>query len=264
MFQKLILTSSLYSSQLSAGLQLGERNEVSATAETRKLYFCGSRLILKTPTFYRKTGLKFVINPKSISMLVPLDEGTRNSLQTVEEFVKTQMAGERYKPLFLGNAFHVNVSRFCKYEQVMPDGSIEKLAENNFLNGSGDYVVSIHVSHCYIGPHKGGETYSISLQVAGILHRPRVEEEDEEDVMDLIESLTQEISAPPRDTLQEIAAPPPAMQQQQPQCVSNLFSSSRPSPYLRNVKPIAASTPKKKSGGRRRGMDVVDASNSMN
>ena len=229
-----------YSNQLAAGLQIGqaERNEVSGT-ETRKITFRGSRLLIKTPTFYREAGLKFTINPKNVSVLVPLDEGTKRSLRTVEEFVKTQVAGERYKPLFLGNAFYVNVSKFCKYEQVMPDGSIQLLSENAVM-ASGDYVVTLHVAHCYIGPHKGGETYSVSLQVSGILHRPRVETEDEEDVMDLIESLTQEISDQGSVN---------SSQQLEP----SLFVP--PTPFSRKVAPMAQ---KKKKNGRRRGFDEVD------
>ena len=253
----LIYTSSFAcSNQLAAGLQIGqpEHNEVSG-AETRKITFRGSRLLIKTPGFFRKAGLKFTINPKNVSVLVPLDEGTRQSLRTVEEFVKTQVAGERYKPLFLGNAFYVNVSRFCKYEQVMSDGKIQILDEDTFM-GSGDYVITLHVSHCYIGPHKGGETFSVSLQVSGILHRPRVETEDdeEEDVMDLIESLTQDINAHPT-----VGATLPAQQEIQPD--SSLFTP--PTPFARKAQPTAQKSQRKRNGGRQRGFDEIDGAKPM-
>ena len=202
-------------------------------------------MLIKTPSFYREAGLKFTINPKNVSVLVPLDEGTKRSLRTVEDFVKTQVAGERYKPLFLGNAFYVNVSKFCKYEQVMPDGSIEVLSENAVM-ASGDYVITLHVSHCYIGPHKGGATFSVSLQVSGILHHPRVETEDEEDVMDLIESLSADVNG------QVVDEPMPETQREEP---PSLLVHHVPYP-----KKTTNVTQKKKKlkNGYRRGFDEVD------
>ena len=222
-----------------------EQTEVG-DKQSRKITFYGSRLLIKTPTFYRDSGLKFTIFPNSVSVLVPIDEKTKASLETVEGFVKEQVAGERYKPLFLGEASNIKVSKFCKYEQVMPDGTIQPLVD--FL-GCGDYVITIHVSHCYIGPHRDGSTYSINMQVASILYHPRPDEE--EDVMDLIETLSQDLDTfgPPLKTSTPVKQ---QQQQQQQQSMADMFISTRPTSNVGNGQ-------RKKRGGRmQRGFDEVD------
>ena len=105
----------------------------------------------------------------------------------------------------------------------MPDGSIQ-LLDRNAVMGSGDYVITLHVAHCYIGPHKGGETFSVSIQVVGILHRPRVEEDDDIDVFDLLHSFAQSVDDPP------------ALDASQDETQLNTFiSPKKPSPVIQKV-----------------------------
>lgn len=170
---------------------------------TQKLMLHGNRVIIRTPTFYRKNGLKFVINPNSVSVLVPLDEHTKQSLSTMETFVKSHVASERYRALWLKEAMFITLSKFCSYEQTNPDGTVTPLKDGSVL-GTGEYSILVHASHVYVGPHKKGETFSLSLQVLSISYLVR------EDVMDILE--TMDLGVPQTSqaaTARPVAAPQP-------------------------------------------------------
>ena len=145
------------------------KNEVSPASK----YFIkqnGKRLTIKLPTFHSK-GLQFRCHGTLKSVLVPLHDDTIATLSSVENFVKSRMPDEKYKPLWLGNAMLVNVSRWCAYELISFDGSPQPLPED-VMFGDGMYNIEVHVSHLYCGPHKNGDTCSLSLFVSKISYEP--------------------------------------------------------------------------------------------
>ena len=53
----------------------------------------------------------------------------------------------------------------------MPDGSRQPMSSDTALL-RGMYSVVIQASHVYVGPHKSGETYSVSLHIRELLYEP--------------------------------------------------------------------------------------------
>ena len=114
-------------------------------------------------------------------MLLPLDDGTKSTLSRIESFVKSNVVSQTYKPLWLKDAMYVNISKWCRFETVHFNGTRTLLPQGTVL-GKGTYSVTLQVSHVYVGPHKGGETFSLSLHITNLAFKP------EEDIMDFIES----------------------------------------------------------------------------
>ena len=81
------------------------------------------------------------------------------------------MPDEKLKPLWLRKAMIVNVSNWCSYELVKEDGTTVPLPQDTIL-GVGLYTIEILVSHLYCGPHKNGDTCSLSLFISRIAYEP--------------------------------------------------------------------------------------------
>ncbi|MEL7306364.1 MAG: hypothetical protein AAGK05_00070 [Pseudomonadota bacterium] len=178
---------------MTAELTLSEpvKDEVNKTYK-QYLKVHGKRALIAVPEFFRDTALKFNFNNKISSVLVPLDDTTRNTLSSLETFVQANVNSDKYKPLWLKDNMYVNISQWCRYEQVNNDGTRSTIQPGSFL-GRGFYSLLIHASHVYVGPHKGGETYSLSLYVVHITYKPA------DDIMELIECLS-DIDRPPAPT----------------------------------------------------------------
>ena len=124
------------------------------------------------------------------SVLLPLDDQTRNYFKEVEAFVLANIKSEKHKPLYLENLMYVPVSHWCVYVQANKDGSHSRIQPGTVL-GKGHYSLLIHVSHVYFGKLRAGETSCLSLSVTQIIYKP------ESDMMDLIECLGAELDGPP-------------------------------------------------------------------
>ena len=152
-----------------------------------------------------------------------LDSVTKAKLQVIENFVQANVVSEKYKPLFLHNAMYVNLSKWCKYELMKPDGSRQPLPAETYL-GKGTYSLEIQASHVYIGPHRGGETFSISLHIVRLGYQP------DPSLGDIIDDIVQSMQTPP--------TPPPPV-------VTARAAPSKAKPKLKRV-------------ARRLGFDEVD------
>ena len=159
----------------------------------------GRRVLITTKTFKEKQGPTLHENNGISSMLVPLDCDTINTLRCIEDFVKENVDSPCYKPLWLQNAMYVNVSKWCLYEVLNPDGSI-KPASDSIVLGSGWYTFQISVSHVYIGPHRGGQTFSLSLHVTKVTYQPQ-------DILDAtFDTIMRELNTP---STSDVAVKPP-------------------------------------------------------
>ena len=157
----------------------------------------GRRFLITTPPYEMKEGPKFMMNNNITSVLVPLCAPIVAELQRVENFVKENVDSPRYKPLWLFGNMYVNVSKFCNYE-VIDGNNYAKPLLGDVTFGNGWYTFQIHVSHVYIGPHRGGETFSLSLHVTRISYQPQ--DTIEEALDNLMQSLE---PAPKCDTKTE-------------------------------------------------------------
>ena len=102
---------------------------------------------------------------------MPLDTWTIANLKVIEDYIVKQLPCERYKPLWLRNAMHVNISKYCTLKMEHADGSMSPIEKWESL-GKGTYCFFVHVSHVYKGPHKDGHSCSLSLFASEIIYRP--------------------------------------------------------------------------------------------
>ena len=182
-----LLSSLSSNSDIPTGLSVTEPIMDQARGTSRRyLKLFDRRVLVQVPEFFREAGLKFLMKDNMTSVLVPLDDGTRATLQTIEQFVQEKVAG-KYKPLWLKDAMYVNVSKWCEYVQMNDDNTQTPLQPGTFL-GKGFYSLIINPSNVYIGPHKGGETHSMSLRITRITYRPA------QDIMDIIECLNKDFN----------------------------------------------------------------------
>ena len=128
-------------------------------------------VLIKVPTFYSAEPLKIIHYENLKAAHIPLDPVTRAKLTEIDSFVEQAVDSPTYKPIWKGDVLFVNFSRWCKYEIIMPDGSRQPMSSDTALL-RGMYSVVIQASHVYVGPHKSGETYSVSLHIRELLYEP--------------------------------------------------------------------------------------------
>ena len=157
-------------------------------------------MLIKIPQFFREDGLKFLVNNNVTSVLVPLDSVTKSTLANIETFVQANVESEKYKPLWLKDSMYVNISKWCSYFLIAPDGSRQPLPVGMNL-ACGMYNLELHVSHVYIGPHKGGETYSLSLHITELTYEPK------QSITDIMEEIVNPTQSPPVSVSQPISKP---------------------------------------------------------
>ena len=176
-------------SRLNLALNDAVKNEVSNTYK-QYIKSNGRRLLLQVPEFYSDSGLKVIVNPNITAVLVPIDANTIATLQEIEAFVRDNVDSPVYKPLRLDDSFYVNLSKWCRYVLLKSDGTQIPLPEGTVL-GKGLYKLELQISHVYIGPHRGGETFSLSLHITRVVYEP------EENIFDFVELVTPPPTAPP-------------------------------------------------------------------
>ena len=123
---------------------------------------------------------------------IPLDPITRSKFECIDKFVQGAVDSPRYKPIWNGESLLINFSGWCKYELLSPNGQRQPMPPNTTL-GSGMYSVCLQASHVYVGPHKSGQTFSVSLHIVELLYEP------EQNLTDFIEDImkTPPCSPPP-------------------------------------------------------------------
>ena len=174
----------------SMNLSLGEavKSEVSDTYKI-KLKSNGQRVIIKIPNFYTDNPMKILSTGNLTAALIPLDVVTRTKLSEIDRFVQENVVSTLYKPIWKGESICINFSRRCKYEKLLNNGSRQEMLNETL--GCGRYSIAIQASHVYIGPHKGGQTYSVALHIVELLYEP------EESLMDFINSVAETYTPQP-------------------------------------------------------------------
>lgn len=185
------------------------------------------------------------------SVLIPVDESTKASFTTIENFVQANVSSDKYKPLWLKDFMYCNVSHWCNYIQENSDGSqCVVTPEPNYKNfGRGTYSMLIQASHVYVGPHKNGETYSLSLHVLQIKYKPY------NNFIDFIENFDfncgDEVVQPQVSSL-------PVIGVVQPQ-VSSLPAAQVTPSLLQQSEQYLKPTPKKRGGrANKKALDEID------
>lgn len=122
-------------------------------------------------------------NENGISYRVPVEAWLRSQLDIIEHFAQQNVnlscldpppKSAVYKPLWRGNSMYIHVAPWCNFlRQSFVDGVYETVSRDTQF-GRGTFTVSLEVPHIYIGPHKNGENYSLSLAIVQMVFHPEV------------------------------------------------------------------------------------------
>ena len=147
----------------------------------QKITSNGRKLNLRTSNYHTHNGLKIFSNEKDEKfMVIPVDDWLRKQLMTLEDFVTSSVTIPSdvpredqfiYKPLHLGESILINISTWCKYFKFEENKGAYVFLKNYTHFDKGVYNVNIEASHVYIGPHKGGQHYSLSLRINQIVYK---------------------------------------------------------------------------------------------
>ena len=122
----------------------------------------------------------------SVSFRLPITAWLRKQLDIIEEFVRDNIdlaslpASSStktfvYKPLWRGHQMFVNVSPRCSFQYYNSSTAELQSADLSSMHGKGRYSFTISVPYIYIGPHKKGEDYSLSLEIMQMIFYPHIE-----------------------------------------------------------------------------------------
>ena len=143
----------------------------------------GEKAILQTSNYYTSSGLLFYCNHSTMKALaVPMDMWLRTQLTTIERAVmnkvtvpsdvpKSKEGAYVFKPLLLRDTLLITVSKWCKFFKFDKSKGAYVLLDDFVPFEKGQYNVNIEVSHVYIGPHKGGQNFSLSLRITQVMYR---------------------------------------------------------------------------------------------
>ena len=140
-------------------------------------------MVLATP-LYEADGLLFSsVNGNMKSILVPINPMLRTTLNVVENFVAHNVAlpadavnqshtGSLYKPLWSSEWMRITVSNWCSYYRLNYDTAMYESVQPDSVFGKGFYQIIFEVPYIYIGPHKEGQSFSLTLRVVQVLFQP--------------------------------------------------------------------------------------------
>ena len=106
----------------------------------------------------------------------------RQQLNVIETFAQSNVDYSKlnlpaackvaYKPLWPGEMMYIRVSRWGHvFKQDLATGDFDTIDIKERL-GQGTYNVTIDVPYIYVGPHKNGENFSLSLRIDQIVFIP--------------------------------------------------------------------------------------------
>ena len=120
---------------------------------------------------------------KSVSFSIPVTLWLRRQFNIIEQFVKDNVdlaslpscSSNKdfvYKPLWHGHSMYVSVSPACTFHRFnSPPGELQPV-DMSLIHGRGKYSFTIALPYIYIGPHKKGEDYSLSLELVQVIFTP--------------------------------------------------------------------------------------------
>ena len=121
--------------------------------------------------------------PKTVSFRIPVNDWLRKQFDIIEDFAQTSVnlsvlassSSKKvftYKPLWEGNEMFVSASPRCRYLKFNSSTGELETVDVSSMSEKGKCTVTLEVSHIYIGPHKNGEDYSLSLDIVQMIIYP--------------------------------------------------------------------------------------------
>jgi hypothetical protein len=173
----------------------------------QELRINGEKVSIQTSNYHTKHGI-FMYNhgANQISMIIPVDAWLRRQLTTYQNFVvsnvvipldvpQTSEGTYVFKPLLEENTkqIFVSVSKWCKIFKFESTTGVYIRQEKFSQFEKGSFNVTIDVSHVYIGPHKGGHTFSLSLRVKQLVYEEEPAEDNDTSLLDELLTVEAEI-----------------------------------------------------------------------
>ena len=140
------------------------------------------RLCLLTPNFHA-WSLRVNEHGNSCSVLIPIDAWIRQQLNVAEKFATQNVVNHSvdptqnmiYKRLWIGDMMYISVASWCQIFKKNRESGQYETVDIKAL-GRGTYTVTIEVPYIFIGPHKNGEDFSLTLRIVQITFDPEVED----------------------------------------------------------------------------------------
>ena len=117
------------------------------------------------------------------SALIPIDAWIRQQLNVAEKFATQNVANLSvdptqnmiYKRLWDGDMMFIRVASWCQIFRKNTESGQYEAVDLKAL-GRGTYNITIEVPYIFIGPHKNGEDFSLTLRIIQIAFDPEVHE----------------------------------------------------------------------------------------
>lgn len=185
--------------------------EVNGKSHYRQfLRLAGRKVILATPNF-TADGLSIRDNGQNKAILIPTEGNLRAQLNVLEHFVCSNVTlpsglkrpedqkVQLYKALWQQDNMYVSVSPWCEYYQFNPElNAYTRMSEQGPF-GKGSYHMTVEVPYVYIGEHKGGHLFSLTLRITQVVFQPATAELDVDALFNsAIDALTEEKTSIPK------------------------------------------------------------------
>ena len=169
--------------QLTLGLPRPEKVSKDGFPSYRStIHHYGQKLVIKTPDV-EYHGLQTRKLKGSCSLTVPIDSWTRHQLNVLECFVQNNVvipddvlaptdSSRDYRPMWPYPVTFIICSQWCNFYWRNPETGMCLSVSPEHLTQPGLFSFSIEVPYVFIGPHKGGERFSLSLRLLQVTYTP--------------------------------------------------------------------------------------------
>ena len=158
----------------------------------------GRPLQMSVPTFLTEQALELKDWSGVKSVMFPTTPTFSEQLKQVEAMILAHLqipadaasSPLKYKTINQNQRLFATLSKWCAFYKNVDGQNFVSITPSDL--GKGAYTLTLGISHIYIGPHRNGETHSLSLRVSSIIYQ----EDKPTDSLDDILSLFDEPSAP--------------------------------------------------------------------
>ena len=145
----------------------------------------GKKVIIPTENF-SAASLNIRTDNKRRSVMIPTDGPFRAQLDVIETFVTKNVIIPPgvvrspdckvpiYKAQWPQNNMFVTLAPWCKFFKHDSQTNSYVVMDPQGPFGNGTYHMMVEVSHIYIGPHKEGQLFSLSLHVVQVVYQPEI------------------------------------------------------------------------------------------
>ena len=146
----------------------------------------GNKLFLQSMYHRTEDGIPLIsYGGDRFTITIPMDSWIRQNLSVIERFIQNNVqipndvprcANGSYSFKTLLNKLNLQIllSKWCKFLTYDPNKMCYIAVDfNHFLqhNAKGEFSVKIECAHVYIGPHKNGHQYSLSLRAHQVVFK---------------------------------------------------------------------------------------------